>query len=364
MMMAYELDFIGVKNKTQDADAVGIRWKREDGSYVIGVYDGGIEEYGKELAKHIGTYYFSGETGSMLDFVICSHSDQDHVSGLKEILNKYSVKTLYMNRPWLYVDELKERVHDGRITKNSLIERLKEKYKYIAELEEIADEKKIEIKEIFQGDIIEQCLEVYSPKKEFYLELLAESDKTPAMNENLQTVFESIRKSMQAVIQYFKEKWEDENLREGESTSAENEMSTVICGKIGRNFLLTGDAGIRALGEAMDYADKIGKPIRDCVGFYQIPHHGGRHNLSPSVMNRMVGEIVAQGERIEKTAIASAGKDSDHPLKIVTNAFIKRGVSVVKTCGKTVHHHEGDMPEREGWSATREEEFSEDVEEW
>ena len=33
--MAYELDFIGVNKKTDDATAIGIRWKNPDGSFTI-----------------------------------------------------------------------------------------------------------------------------------------------------------------------------------------------------------------------------------------------------------------------------------------------------------------------------------------
>lgn len=140
--MSYELDFIGINEKTQDADAIGIHWKEASGSEIVGVFDGGIKAYGEALKNHINQYYFnSDEEEKVIDFVICSHSDKDHASGLSIILENFTVKALYMNRPWLYVDELYDKVNDGRITKESLKNRLKEKYKYIANLEELAEEK-------------------------------------------------------------------------------------------------------------------------------------------------------------------------------------------------------------------------------
>ena len=45
--MAYELDFIGVSKKTDDATAIGIRWKKPDGGYTVGVFDGGTAAYGE-----------------------------------------------------------------------------------------------------------------------------------------------------------------------------------------------------------------------------------------------------------------------------------------------------------------------------
>ena len=56
-----------------------------------------------------------------------------------------------MNRPWCYVDDVFDKVSDGRITKESLERRLKDKYKYIQNLEEVAKEYKISICEAFQG---------------------------------------------------------------------------------------------------------------------------------------------------------------------------------------------------------------------
>lgn len=46
-----------------------------------------------------------------------------------------------MNRPWLYVDDIWDKVKDGRITKDSLIRRLRDEYPYINDLEEIAQDK-------------------------------------------------------------------------------------------------------------------------------------------------------------------------------------------------------------------------------
>ena len=55
--MNYELDFIGISDdSTKCADAIGIRWQNSDGTYTIGVYDGGFEKYGEALKNHINSY--------------------------------------------------------------------------------------------------------------------------------------------------------------------------------------------------------------------------------------------------------------------------------------------------------------------
>ena len=360
--MAYELDFIGVNEETKDADSIGIRWKKDEESYVVGVYDGGLKVYGEKLKEHMDKYYFNDTEEKVIDFVMCSHSDQDHTSGIKEILESYDVEALYMNRPWIYVDEIFDKVNDGRITKESLKNRLREAYSYIADLEDIAIEKDIPIYEAFQGKVISNKLRILSPAKDFYLELLVESNKTPLQESASwkNTLKKTFDKIMNALI----ESWSDEKLRENVKTSEENEMSVVILGQMDEeNFLLTGDAGLRALKNAIEYAESIFISIKDDVNFYQIPHHGGRHNISPSLLNSMVGEILDKDETNGKIAFASAGKNSDHPLQMVLNAFIRRGLKVYKTDGGLIHHHKN-MPEREGWIKINKLNFNTKVEEW
>ena len=232
--MAYEIDFIGVGDEVKkDADAITIRWKDDNGDYKIAVYDGGLQAHGEKMVEHLNEYYFSDSEDKIIDCVICSHSDLDHVSGLKRILEEFEVKKLYMNRPWLYIDDVWDSVNDGRITKESLCERLKKQYKYISELEEIAEEKNINICEAFQGKILEDKLEILSPSKDFYLELMIESNKTPLEKSNVSE--SAVRKIVNGLVQYVKnliESWQDEKLREDVETTSENEMSVVVLGKM------------------------------------------------------------------------------------------------------------------------------------
>lgn len=378
--MAYEIDFIGVnaEQSTKDADAICLRWKDDiagygEQTYKVGVVDGGFEVHGDAMVRHMNQYYFHDKYSyknpedKIVDFMVVTHPDQDHVSGLKKVLENFSVQKIYMNRPWLYVDDLYEKVNDGRITKDSLYRRLREKYKIIADIEDIAEEQNIPVYEAFEGTYIENKLLILSPSKDFYLDLLVESEKTPLQEESgarqdgLFTKFAQAAKK--AVLDLF-ENWDIETLREGETTSAENETSVVIRGIIDDSgFLLTGDAGNRALNRAIDYMESIGEDILTDVSFYQIPHHGGRHNVSPSLLNRMLGKKVSRGVTTGRSAFASVAQGSDHPLKMVTNAYIRRGVTPYLTSGNVLWHHNGLMPDR-GWRKAESIKFSNYVEEW
>ena len=376
--MAYEIDFIGVGSDIKkDADAICLRWKvgcdnNGNPQYHIAVYDGGFEDHGKAMADHMNRYYFDdpldkkNPSEKVIDFVIVSHPDQDHTIGLRTILEQFSVKYLFMNRPWLYVDELFDKVNDRRITKETLKERLREKYKTIADLDDIAKKRGVAIEEAFQGNSLDQCLLICSPSKEFYLDLLVESDKTPLTDQKAEASLVKYFKKAKEYVLSLLETWKSEKLRDNVKTSPENETSVVIRGLVDNSgFLLCGDAGIRALTQAMDFLESRGENIQENASFYEIPHHGSRRNISPAILNRLIGDILDEGETRKLTAFASVAKDSDHPLKMVTNAYIRRGVTPYKTQGGVICHHEGEMPDR-GWTAavTAKIEFSDNVEEW
>lgn len=134
---------MGLNEKTDDADAIALRWRNGD-SFIVGVVDGGFAKHGDAMVDHLNKYYFDEilyDEDKIVDFVVCSHPDQDHASGLKKILENFQVKALYMNRSWEHIDALYDKVSDGHITKKSLKEHLKNTYKYVAEIEEIAIEK-------------------------------------------------------------------------------------------------------------------------------------------------------------------------------------------------------------------------------
>lgn len=361
--MAYEIDFIGINEETQDATAICIRWKNNDGSYTIGVVDGGFSAHGEAVKNHLNKHYDMTGEDKTIDFVVCTHPHQDHASGLSEILENFIVKKLFINLPWDYIDELYDKVSDGRITPASLETRLKEKYTYISKLEEIANERNVSICSALEGCKICNKLTIISPSKEFYLQLLVESEKTPL--EESSSLFEQVVRFAKDIASIIRETWSDEKLKENVATEPDNETSTVILGEMGdESFLLTGDVGIRGLQCAIDYASSIGKNIIDNVSVYEIPHHGGRHNVSPSILNQLLGDILKENEETKKKAFVCSGKNSNHPLQMVVNAFKRRGVKVYNASGNTVCHHKGDMPEREGWSTASGLLFKSEVEEW
>ena len=77
----------------------------------------------------------------------------------------------------------------------------------------------------------------------------------------------------------------------------------------------------------------------------------------------MVGKKGNKTGNTDKLAFVSVAENSDHPRKMVVNAYIRRGVKVYKTQGFCIRHHEGIMPER-NWTPIDPLAFADRVEAW
>lgn len=351
--MGYEIDFLPVGNG-KNGDAICFRYGNDE-QYHVGIVDGGTKESGSNLVEHIKEYYGTDE----VDFLVSTHPDQDHISGLTEVLNGLSVKTLYMHLPWEHAEEIFENVNDGRITLKSLKERMKKSYALAFEVYNLAVEKGVAVLEPFEGTKIGE-FKVMSPSYSTYIENLTNSEKTPDASFS---IMNEVASAVKKVINIIQVKWGEDTLKEDVSTSYENENSVVTYAELdGRGILLTGDAGIKALRNVINYSQAIGVDLKKCK-LQQIPHHGGRHNVSPSTLNDIVGSILDEGEETGMSVIASAsGSSETHPRKMVTNGYVMRGAKVVSTSGKIVCYSH--ILSREGWSSAENIEFVPQVEEW
>lgn len=363
---SYEIDFLPVGNGDKSGDAIAIRYGTQ-GNYKVMVVDGGTKESGKKLVEHIEKYY----KANRVDYVVNTHPDQDHASGLTEVLENLKVGELWIHRPWLYVNEIVKHVdnsetpfiRDKRTTIQSIKDRFQwEYYKYAKELESIADEKGITIKEPYENCMIGE-FRVLSPNKKWYLyDLIPNSDKT----DEIQSTEDSNRNFFKSSLEKLFSVGETlgiETLRNGGKTSRENESSVILYANFNnQGILLTGDAGNEALKKAYNFTNKELKiDISNNLKFIQIPHHGSRRNVSPNVLNQIIGAI-GQKEKESIIAFVSVGKDdTKHPRRVVTNAFIRRGCKVIETKGNTIHHHRN-MPEREGWTTATPTKFFNEVE--
>lgn len=334
--MKCEVEFLAVGEGEKAGDCIVVRYGDEH-TYSLMVVDGGTLETGDELVQHLRKQ-FSGV--GVIEHVVLTHADGDHASGLRKLFGQFQVRNLWLHVPWMMAAQAKHLFSDKTVTTETLARRIRDEYDILSELVTLAQTYGTAIHQPFEGAKIGPFV-VLNPSAYVYTHLLPQFERTP---EPDQAALEAagmwlgkarrksfLRRAIENVTWTF-ETYQFETLRDRQYTSASNESSVVLYADCGEaRILLTGDAGIEALTWAADAADRYGLELRN-FQFVQIPHHGSRNNVGPTVLNRLIGPITP--EMLPRTffAFASAPKDSPkHPRRVVLNAFHRRGAMVTTT---------------------------------
>jgi hypothetical protein len=221
---------------------------------------------------------------------------------------------------------------------------------------DLADKQGTPVYEPFQGAVIGPFT-VLSPSRDAYIRLVSQFRKTPdpdvdaLKRENwwLGDVHQPgfFGGLLEKALNWADENWDTELLKTGAATAAENETSTILYGRFGdTSVLLTGDGGINALWWACDYAEANSIDL-SALNLVQVPHHGSRSNVTPAVLDRLLGPKLPDGTPAKRIAVVSCPKDDGkHPRKMVVNAFRRRGAPVHKTQGVYYRHHSPGFPLR------------------
>jgi beta-lactamase superfamily II metal-dependent hydrolase len=330
-MNQLEIDMLAVGDGEKSGDAIAYRFgdfSDTQKQYVV-VVDGGSKESGEKLVSLIKEHYNT----SFVDLIISTHPDSDHTSGLRVVMEELTVGNLWMHLPWEHSERIRNLFKDGRITDESLKERLRKAYRYAYELEKLAIENDVPITEPFTGtNFLNGTIRVLGPTEDYYEELLVDSAKSPeTKNEGLAgtSIGRTFSTVKSAVLSWIEETFDIELLDESGETSPENNSSVVsLLTFDDKKYLFTGDAGVPALENVIVFTDANGIDISQ-VNWKQVPHHGSHRNISPSVLDKIK----------TTTAFVSAAKGATkHPSYKVTNAYIRRGASVYTTEGINMHH--------------------------
>lgn len=368
--MKCEIEFLPVGSASKAGDAIVIRYG-EQHDYKLMLVDGGHAETGDRIVSHLRKHFGSSP---VLEHVVLTHSDGDHASGLRTVLEQIPVRSLWLHIPWGHAAEALPLFSDKRLTAEGLIRKLKSEYDVVAEVVRLAHAQGSNVSPAFQGMDIGP-FRVLSPSRTVYQHLLPQFDRTPEPDQAAiemaglwigkasvaDKLFEFARSALQS---WTTERWDHERLRDGGITSASNESSVVLYGSFEKGpALLTGDAGLRGLTWAADAADAYRLPLRQ-FGFVQIPHHGSRRNSGPTILNRLLGPIQPENSQTRFAAFVSAPTDdTKHPRRIVLNAFARRGGRIIATQGSSKIHW-GGFPVRDGYGPAAALPFFTDVEEY
>lgn len=313
----YEIEFRPVHTE-KSGDAICIRYQ-VDGFWYVHLVDGGFSTTAPDVTRVIRESFGTNR----INHLVVTHPDKDHAQGIAPLLEEFTIEALWMLRPWKYAGQLLK--HFTRYqSADAVAEKLRDTYPYIAEIEVIANRLGIPIFDPFQGAQIGH-FKVLAPSINRYLQLVIQSDKTPQAPGG--GILNGLMKAAKPLVRKVKAGWGSEQFSR-EPTSVENEMSVIQYASLcGDTILLTGDAGRDGLMEAAQYAVKnaLVRPIKR----FQVPHHGGRHNVSSELLDFWIGSRLQHpvpfgSERFQ--AIVSAAKEDEiHPRNAVVRAILHRG---------------------------------------
>lgn len=344
--MGYQIDFLAVGEESKGGDAIAIRYGNLHGprsEQTVIVIDGGYTASGERLVEHIKTHYGTDH----VDIVVSTHPDQDHVCGLEVVLEELSVGHLLMHQSWKHSGVLAQ-ARQMAFKSAALNELLEKSLEETSGLEAIATRKGIQITEPFTGVATSDGIfKVLGPSQSFYEEMLGNFQSTE-LTRAASSILEAITKALRGLVP---ESLRTETLREGGKTSPQNNTSVISQLTLdGERMIFTGDAGIPSLSQALDVLEAEGWQQEE-LKFVQIPHHGSRHNVAPSVLDRLLGPILTE-EQVGYAYVSAPAKNPEHkhPSKKVLNAFRRRGYHVFATQGKPLLHHK-DSPSRVGYAA-------------
>lgn len=337
-----EIDFLEA-GENDNGDAIALRYGMHGAEWVH-IVDGGYAKDGDALVDHVRKYY---QPGDFIDHVVLTHPDGDHAAGLHRVLEEFDVGVLWMNRPWSHLGDLRQRF-EYAYTENGLRQRLRKNFPHTAALEDLADAQGIEVRDALQGTRIGEFT-VLAPSLDRYLDLIVEDDKTPEPAKDAVSL--AVNKVWETIATFAKSVWGVENLKGGPgATSRRNEASIVQFAEIcDRRILLTGDAGVEALEDAMNFADWMGHNVYR-PNWFQVPHHGSRRNVSSETLDRLLGEKLGS-EMTDPAdfAIVSVNRQKDgHPRKAVVRAMTHRGYAT-KTTKQSGFCIGKNVTDRPGW---------------
>jgi len=298
--------------------------------------DGGWSANGEKLVELVQDIYCTDQ----VELVILTHPDDDHSNGLFPVLEGLNVGQLAMHLPWNHTEDIARMFGNGRVTDASVKEKLRRSLDSACELSQLAKQKGIQVVEPFAGDhAFGGALRILGPSRDYYRSLLPHFRDLPQTQQGMTSFFQKAASGLGEFVSRVAESFDIETLSDSSPTSAENNSSVITLVRVdGHGLLFTGDAGIDALSRAADQLESLGFDYK-AINCIQVPHHGSRKNVGPTVLNRLVGPKLPRDNGRLKYALCSCPKDSEkHPARKATNAFRRRGTYVYPTRGHNLRY--------------------------
>ena len=315
----FEIDFLSVGEGARSGDAIAMRFTRPDGDGRLAhvIIDAGFKPSGEKLIEHVEQTYGV----DAVDLVILTHPDGDHIGGMGVLLEGLRVGALA--------------IHDLAANGGAELKAAQATTDLIA----LAKRQGTDVYDAFQGlNAFGEALLVAGPSQPFYQALVVEEVAQERKGTRRQAYKSTLREAAERLYARALSRFPVEtDFNDAGGTGARNNTSAIVDLRLGSNrFLFTGDAGVLALNEALDYLDARGRTDR-YPNLVQIPHHGSRHNGSRELIERIAGPHSAERRGVAYISISEeAARDPRYPSPRITNAFGRRGYEAAATAGTSI----------------------------
>jgi hypothetical protein len=321
--MKIQIDIQKVGNTSKSGDSIAIFAQDPGINYLI-IIDGGTKDSANDLMNLIIKHHKT----TIVNLLVVTHGDIDHVSGAIEILKKLSVKNVACNFPWHFIDEIYNNIDNSNITKESLENNLRDRYPYLDELEATSLEKKARIHTAFSGRQAFENRPIYQilgPTQEDYISeminVLQQDVYTQKIAETIIAEAERHEREQLTITRPDHITHPDHLTDDGYTTST-NETSVIsLFNADNYKVLFTGDAGIDSLNNVIQRTNTAKIDITN-ADYLQVPHHGSIKCLSKRLLNLL---------RPQRAFISCASSDPFHPSPTVINSFHKRQIPIFTT---------------------------------
>lgn len=343
--MGLEIDFLPVGDESSGGDAIALRYGNLYGGrseQTVIVIDGGYQDSGEKMVEHLDQHYGTDH----VDVVVSTHPDQDHMSGLAVVLERCKVGELWMHRPWTHSGVLMSLSAQGFRFDQSQ-EQVRSVLRAAQQLERLAENQGTKVVEPFTGlPTHDGAFRIMRPNVDYYRSLLPDAFSTRQRDALRNAIYRRFEQADQTVLA---ETLEQETLNGFGETSPRNNTSVIALLQVdGRRALFTADAGVPALSHGVRALRSLGIGPGE-LDFVQVPHHGSRRNVSPHLLDCLLGPVTDQVRGTAYVSAPTKNPEQKHPAKQVTNAFRRRGYPVHSTCGSTKRYHHN-APSRPGFS--------------
>jgi beta-lactamase superfamily II metal-dependent hydrolase len=323
-----EIEYIPIGDEVNTGDAILCHFTEPaTGTDRVILIDGGFVDTSEQIISHVREFYGR----ESIDLVVCTHPDDDHINGLSGVIEDFTVDNLLIHRP-------QDHGFSGDEVKSEKIQ----------ELIDLAKSNGTNVVTgAFAGQLYyNDAVMIAGPTKEFYIEQLRAQMGVGAVTKSLSNLFGSAVRAVVAALRPRTDDPGEGTLTDNGGTTPRNNSSIILDIQLdGHRALLTGDAGVPALNAAADVLDTADRVTR-FPDFFDVPHHGSRHNLDTATADRLLGPV---GGPQRGSAFVSVGKKAtDFPRPEVANALKRRGYSVSPTRGQVIRWHR-DATARPDW---------------